>query len=269
MFRYGNPSVRRWVKKSETGALAIENAGATYRGVIGKTALLIGLTILSAVVTMLATWYGMFQFAMQEATISQAAVMGFAIGLGVAVILMLVCAIGIAVAPKTAKVFGPIYALIQGAFLGFVAAFLNIILPFVTLAAMLGTAIVFIVCILLYKKIGVRIKSNFVRVLAISLMCFVLVELIVIPIMLFTPTEGMYTALIWIQTIATFICIVFASMTIIWDLQTIDYLVESGADRKYEWPVAFSLVTSLIYLYMQILELLLRIFALFTNSKRK
>lgn len=268
MFRYGNPSVRRWVKKSEAGNLTVDYASATYRGVIAKTALLIGLTILSAILTMYVTQYGIFQIA-ETGEISQAAITGFIIGLIVAVVLMLVCSIGIAVAPKTAKIFGPIYAIIQGAFLGFIAAFLNMLLPFVTFAAMLGTAIVFVVCILLYKTVGVRIKSNFLRVLATSFLCFVLVELIIIPIMLFVPTEGVYTALIWIQAITTFICIIFASITIIYDLQSIDYIVQSGADSKYEWPVAFSLVTSLIYLYIKILELLVRIFALFAASKKR
>ena len=267
MFNYSNPSVRRWVKKSDAGTLAVTYSGATYRGVIGKTVLLLAITIFSAVATMFATWYGIFQFA-ETLEISNSAVIGFIVGVIVAVVLMLVCSIGIAVSPKTAKVFGPIYALIQGAFLGFISAFLNIIVPFVSLAAVLGTAIVFVVCILLYRVIGVRIKNNFLRVLVVSLMCFVLAELVMLPIMLFVPSDGMFTALIWIQLGVTFLCILFASVTLIYDLQSIDYVVKSGADKTYEWPVAFSLVTSLVYLYMQILRLLLRVLALFA-SKRK
>ena len=267
MFRYGNPSVSRWARRCGTGNLAVECDAATYRGVIGKTALLVAITIVSAIATMFATTYGIFKFA-ETLEISDIAVIGFIVGVAVAVVLMIVCSIGIAVSPKTAKVFGPIYAIIQGAFLGFIAAFLDMILPFVTVAAMLGTVIVFVVCMLLYRVIGVRIKSNFVRVLAISLMCFVLAEVIVVPIMLFAQIEGFYNALIWIQAISTFICIVFASITIIYDLQSIDYMVQVGADRQYEWPVAFSLTTSLVYLYLQILQLLLRIFALFATRKK-
>lgn len=267
MLRYGNPSVNRWVSKSEVNIPEAEYDKATYRGVIGKTALLIAITIISAVITMFATRYGIFQFA-ETGEISEVAIWSFIIGIIVAIVLMIVCSIAIAISPKTTKVFGPLYAIIQGAFLGFIAAFIDMILPFVTVAAMLGTVIVFITCMLLYKVIGVRIKSNFVRVLTISLMCFVLAELIIVPIMLFVPMEGVYTALIWIQAIATFICIIFASITILYDLQSIDYMVQSGADRKYEWPVAFSLTTSLVYLYLQILRLLLRILALFSTKKR-
>ena len=267
MYRYGNPSIRRWVKKSEAGNLAVNYATATYRGVIGKTALLLMLTILSAVGVMFATQYGIFKIA-ESSEISSTAITAFIIGMVVAIVLMLVCSIGIAISPKTAKVFGPIYALIQGAFLGFIAAFVNMVFPFVTTAAILGTLIVFVVCLLLYKAIGVRIKSNFMRVLTISLLCFVLVQLIIVPIILYTGSEQSYTAILWIQAIASFICIVFASVTIIYDLQSVDYIVQSGADKSYEWGVAFSLTTSLIYLYLQILRLLLRILALFSTRKK-
>ena len=268
MFNYSNPSVRRWVKKSEAGTLVVNNVGATYGGVVGKSILLIGLTILSAVITMLATWYGLFKF-VETLEINQTAVIAFIVGLIVAIVLMLVCVIAVSISPKTAKVFGPIYSMIQGAFLGFIAAFLNIILPFVTLAAMLGTALVFVVCVLMYKVIGVRIRNNFLRVMAISLICYVLIELIVLPIMLFTDIGEMATVMIWVQAITSFLCIIFASVTIIYDLQNIDYVVQSGADKSYEWPVAFSLITSLIYLYMQILQLLIRILVLFASSKKK
>lgn len=271
MFKFGNPSVRRWANKTQSTAntsnAPVNYTTATYGGVVGKSALLLGITILSAIVTMLATWYGIFQF-VETGEISQGVITGFIIGTIVAVVLMVVCSIVISVSPKLAKIFGPIYAVIQGAFLGFIAAFLEMIIPFVTLAALLGTVIVFVVCILMYKVIGVRIKSNFLRVLAISFMCFALLQLIVIPIMLFTQIAVSSTAIIWIQAIASFLCILFAAITIIYDLQTIDSIVQGGADKNYEWGVAFSLVTSLVYLYLQILQLLLRILALFGSKKK-
>ena len=76
-----------------------------------------------------------------------------------------------------------------------------------------------------------------------------------------------YTAYLWIQLIASALCIIWATVMLTWDLQNIDYLVQSGADKKYEWNLAFSLVTTLVYLYLEILELLLRLVALFGNKK--
>ena len=269
MYRYGNPFVGRWLNKSEADNPGVERETATYRGVVGKTVLLLGITIVSAVITLLATWYGIFQFAASETDeISESTITGFTVGAIVAIVLMIVCSVCINASPKTAKIFAPIYSLIQGAFLGFVAAFLELLLPFVALAAVLGTVIVFVVCMLMHKFIGVRVKNNTARVLTISIVCFALAELIIVPIMIFGQVELAYTALIWIQAITTFLCVIFASMTIIYDLQSVDSMVQSGADRKYEWPVAFSLVTSLVYLYLQILRLLLRFFALFSNKRK-
>lgn len=264
MIRYGNPSVRRWAKKSEAGQLAVNLDSATYRGVMGKGVFMLGLTVFAALAMELTIWYALFRGITTENIGS--VLVGFLIGLGVAGVLMLVCVIAIAISPTSAKVFGPIYALTQGAFLGLIAAFLNIIIPLVTVAAMLGTALVFVLCVLLYKRLGVRIQSGAMRTVVISLMSFLLVEIIIVPIMLLLHME---TMVIIIELIASLFCIFFATLTIIWDLQNIDYMVQAGADKKYEWPVAFSLVTSLIYLYLQILELILRIVSIVAVSKSK
>ncbi len=37
-------------------------------------------------------------------------------------------------------------------------------------------------------------------------------------------------------------------------------LEEYGADKKYEWLAAFSMVTTLMWLYLEILELLVKVF---------
>ena len=75
------------------------------------------------------------------------------------------------------------------------------------------------------------------------------------------------TTIWWIQTAISAICVIWAAIMLTWDLQNIDYLVQSGADKKYEWNFAFSLVTTLVYLYVEILELLLRLVVLFGNKK--
>ena len=43
------------------------------------------------------------------------------------------------------------------------------------------------------------------------------------------------------------------------DLNNMHLLEENGADKKYEWYAAFSLVTTLMWLYLEILELLMKL----------
>ena len=43
------------------------------------------------------------------------------------------------------------------------------------------------------------------------------------------------------------------------DLNNMKLLEENRADKKYEWLAAFSLITTLMWLYLEILELLMKI----------
>lgn len=51
------------------------------------------------------------------------------------------------------------------------------------------------------------------------------------------------------------------------DLQSAEAMVTGGIDKRYEWNVAFAIVTTLIYIYLEILELLVRIAAIFGRNK--
>ena len=54
--RMGNPSVRRWVTKSQQGDMGAEIQPATYKGVYGKAALFAFITIITAIVAELAVF---------------------------------------------------------------------------------------------------------------------------------------------------------------------------------------------------------------------
>ena len=185
---------------------------------------------------------------------------------GVVAVLLVIIALVIAVVPSTVKVLGAIYAVLQGGLLGLLSLFVDIFYPGIAFAAFLGTAIVFMVSIAVNRLFQVRISSRFMRGLMVAFFSIVLVQLVMWVLSLVGVFN--YTAILWIQLIASVLCIIWATIMLSWDLQNIDYLVQSGADKKYEWNVAFSLVTTLIYLYIEILELLIRIAALFGNKNK-
>ncbi|MDE7379873.1 MAG: Bax inhibitor-1/YccA family protein [Clostridia bacterium] len=257
--RLGNPALRRMVSNSERYE-AIDSPAATYKGVYLKAALYAALTIIAAVAT---EFILLWSFA--NGYIEQALII---IGIAFAAcgIPTLVIALVIAFVPSTAKVLGCIYAVLQGGSLGVLALFVDIFFPGIAFAAFLGTALVFLVAIVVNSVFKVRISSRFVRGLMVALFCLLAVQLVMWVLSLFTGFD--YTTYMWIQIVISSLCIIWATVMIFWDLQNVDYLVQSGADKKYEWNVAFSLVTTLIYLYVEILELLVRIAALFSNNRR-
>lgn len=257
--RIGNPSLRRWVSKSGRGELGTETTPATYKGVYGKAALFGALTIIAAIAVDL-----VFLWAINSGRIAEALI---TIGIATAVVgvLLLIMALVIAFVPSTVKVLGIIYSILQGGLLGLLALFVDMFYPGIALAALIGTSIVFIVSIAVNRLFEVKISSRFIRGLMIAFFSILLVQL-VMWVLSFTGLFD-YTAFLWIQLIASSLCIIWATIMLTWDLQNIDYLVKSGADKKYEWNVAFSLVTTLVYLYVEILELLIRLVALFGSKK--
>lgn len=257
--RMGNPSVRRWVSKSQCGVGA-EVERATYKGVYGKAAIFGLLTLLAAIATEI-TVVKVLAESLVEALI------GIIIGTVVCGIALLIISIVIAFVPSAVKALGMIYCVLQGGLLGCLSLIVDcFVSPGISIAALMGTAIVFLVSLAVNKLFKVKISSKFVRGLMIAFFSILLVQLV----MWIMSLVGLfdYVAYLWIQVAVSTLCIIWATIMLTWDLQSIDYIVETGADKKYEWNVSFALVTTIIYLYIEILELLVRLVALFGNKKR-
>lgn len=256
--RIGNPAVRRFVKKAENGELGASEKRASYLGVYLKAAMFAGLTIIAAVVTELLVLHFI-------ATGNGSALVTVGIAAFACFIPLLIISLVIAFVPSTAKVLGFIYGAMQGGLLGLLATFVDIFYPGIAFAAFIGTAIVFLVALVVNSVFRVRISSNFVRGLMVALFSLVALELIMFLMSLFGVFS--FTQYMWIQIAVSALCVIWATVMLFWDLNNIDYIVQTGADKSYEWNVAFSLVSTLIYLYVEILELLVRIAALFSRNK--
>lgn len=259
--RMGNPSVRRWVGRSQRGELSVEVEPATYKGVYGKAVLFGLLTIISAIVTDIVV-YMMMRENMANAII------GVSVAIVACTIPLVIMSFVIAFVPSAAKVLGIIYSILQGGLLGCLALFVDIFMPGISIAALLGTAIVFLISLAVNKLLEVRVSSKFARGIFVALFSLIIVELLMWMLTAFGVFSYESSVIFWIQLAVSALCVIWATIMLMWDLQNIDYLVQSGADKKYEWNLAFSLITTLVYLYVEILELLIRLVALFGNRNK-
>lgn len=259
--RMGNPSLRRWVAKSGRGEMGMETQPATYKGVYGKAAIYGVLTMLSALATELVVY-----LCMRNDLAS--ALIGVGIATAACTLPLLIMSLVIAFVPSTAKVLGIIYSILQGGLLGCLSLFVDIFVGFgISIAALLGTAIVFLISVAVNKLLEVKISSKFMRCIMIAFFSLIIVQLVMWALSAFGVFTYAETFYFWIQLGISAVCIMWATIMLTWDLQNIDILVQSGADKKYEWNVAFSLVTTLVYLYVEILELILRLLMLFQRNK--
>lgn len=260
--RMGNPSMNRILTKSQQGAFGDSVKPATYGGVFGKSLFYALLTLASAgavVAIFFATLLGKIESDLLVFTL---------VGIGSSAIPMLIISLIIAFIPSTVKVLGSIYAIMQGALLGVVSFLVELVAPGIAWAALFGTVIIFVLCISLNKVFQVRVSGKFMQGLMVAVIGFVIVEL-VMSVLYFV---GVYSfaqnsLFFWLQMIISLLMIVWATVMIMYDLQTVDYLVQNRLDKRYEWYVAFAMITTLVYLYLKILELLLRLVALFGRKK--
>lgn len=255
--RMGNPALRRTLSKTQNGNMSVEVQPATHGGIAKKTILFAVITLIAAVATLLLMRYAIHvESGKLLSTLLVAA--------GVGSVLMIVLSVVIMFCPNSCNVLGSLYSVCQGVLLGLVVCMVNTVLPGVAFAAILGTLIVFVLSVVLNRYLSVRISGRFMRAMLVGFLSLFVVELVMLIVSLVNPELGL-AANWWIQLLATVFCVFYASIMLIWDLQTADDIVQYGADKKYEWLVAFSLVTTLVYLYLEILELLIRLIAVFSD----
>ena len=113
-----------------------------------------------------------------------------------------------------------------------------------------------------FRFLGQKLSNNFVKFLLIAFISIILLEILGFILSLFVPVFAAVMNNIWLQLAISAVMVLLASFMILVDLNNMKLLEENRADKKYEWLAAFSLVTTLMWLYLEMLELLLKLAAL-------
>jgi len=161
--------------------------------------------------------------------------------------------------PRWAPVTAPIYAVLQGLFIGGISAFMERVYPgIVPQAAGLTFGILFAL-LAAYKSGLIRATENFKLgvvaatggIFVIYIASFILGFFgISIPFLHDSGPIGI--------GISVFICIV-AALNLVLDFDFIESGAEHGAPKYMEWVGAFGLMVTLVWLYIEILHLLAKL----------
>lgn len=246
-------SVTRGDRLSQTGMQQIyQDNIVTKDGVVGATLALLA----TCVVTGLATVAVGLNVSIGLATM---------IGAGGGIALMIITAMMIFSRSMRsgdhAKVMGFILAIAQGAMLGgFTCGISTYDYDGISgwkLAgqAIMATVALFFVALFLYKSGAIRVTSGFTKFVIFVSAGFGMLYAINFVIALatgfnFLMSDGP------IPIIIALVAIVMGALSIIQDFKTIDEMVEAGSEKKYQWALATAVVSSLVWLYMEILRLL-------------
>jgi uncharacterized YccA/Bax inhibitor family protein len=148
------------------------------------------------------------------------------------------------------------YAAVEGVFLGAISEAFNSIYPGVVMQAVIGTFGVFAGMLVVYKTGAIRVTPKFTRWL-LGAMIGVLVLAVANGIAyLFTPgglglRDGGGLAIIF-----SLVVIGVAALSLLLDFDMADQAIRRGMPAKFAWYIAFGLLVTVVWLYLEILRLL-------------
>lgn len=177
--------------------------------------------------------------------------------------------------PMMAAVLAPIYAIIEGCFLGIFTTMIDSWLASsdvtvaggVALQAFIITIAILAAMLILYSLRIIQPTRKFKAVVGTCMMGIFLVYLISFPLMLFgvqvpfisvftTPTSG--SGMLIGLGVNLFILLI-ASLMLIIDFGMIEQRIKAGSPKRMEWFCGFILLVSLAWIYIQSVELVARI----------
>ena len=122
--------------------------------------------------------------------------------------------------------------------------------------AVIGTAGVFLGMLVIYKTGAVRVTPRFTKWLMGALIGVVVLMIANLVFSFFTTgglglRDGSPLAYLF-----SIVCIGVASFSLLLDFDQADRAVRDGAPARFSWYIAFGLMTTLVWLYIEILRLL-------------
>lgn len=255
MLESRNPTLRRAARGTPVSPGAPAPAGGgpqaavssrdvmTVEGVVYKTLGLLALTALTTVVVWALTG-------------------GEPVGLpfaGFAFLPLLAVGVLTGFKPRLAPYTGPVYAVIAGGFIGVLtlslAEMVGAGLTMLPTQAAIATLVVAGAMLVLYRTGVIKATPRLRKVVMISALGIAGFYLVNIGMSWFGSPTGLIWGGGWLPIALSVAFIAVASLMLVLDFDLVERMAGS-ADKRMEWYGAFALVTTLIWLYVEMLRLL-------------
>ncbi|KID32068.1 Bax inhibitor-1/YccA family protein [Prauserella rugosa] len=217
----------------------------TVDDVVMKTGASLGVTLLVGIIT--AIWAQS-----QIAADSMGAVTGAMIG---GMLVGLVLSLVIIFKQMTSAPMTLAYSAAEGVFLGAITGVFEMIYPGIAMQAVLGTAAVFVVMLVVYKTGAVKVTPKFQKWMIGAIGGVAILMLLNLVMSLFGVNIGLRDGST-LAIIFSIVCIGIAAFSFLLDFDMADQAIRQGVPAKFAWYVAFGLMTTLVWLYLEILRLL-------------
>ncbi len=213
----------------------------TISGTVAKTAFLLALVVGS----------GMWGWSLVQPETGTSAVPGWWF-------LALIGSVGLAIVtafkPQLSMFTGPIYAITMGVTLGVISHIYNFRYEGIVLQAILATAAVFLVMLVLFVTGTIKVTERFRGIVigaTLGIFLFYMVtfvfSLLGVSIPLVTGPFGILVSVFIVS---------IAALNLMLDFDMIVRGTDAGAPRYFEWFGAFGLMVTIVWMYIEILRLI-------------
>ena len=163
--------------------------------------------------------------------------------------------------PSPALILG--YAVAEGLFIGGISSVLESVYSGIVVQAALATLSVFAVMLALFASGKVRASAKLTKIALVAMGGYLLFSLINVALQLtgvVTDPWGLMTSVtiagIPLGVIVGVVAVLLAAYSFVMDFDYAQQGVRTGIDRKYAWSIAFGLTVTLIWLYVEFLRLI-------------
>ncbi len=228
-------------------SIAQESEVMTVGGTLNKTLLLTLMVIAGAA----------YSWKIAYESINPAAVQPWMIG---GVIGGFILALIISFKPKTAQYLSPVYAVLEGLFLGGISAIFNQMFaktaPGLVLNAVILTLVTTLVMLMIYRTKLIQVNGTFIRIMTIAIGAVMLFYFLNILLSWFGVNLTMLHNSSPLSIGISLVIVGVAAFSLLMDFHFIEKASEAGAPKYMEWYGAFGLMVTLIWLYLEVLKLL-------------
>jgi uncharacterized YccA/Bax inhibitor family protein len=248
--RTGNPALNK--NTFTRFARVEEDSVMTLQGTVNKIAIMLLLVLGGAYYT----WNMAFDAMQTDPLVGYRAILPWMIGAGIG---GFVVAIITVFKRQWAGITGPIYAILEGLFLGGISAFFEAQYPGIVIQAVSLTFAILFVLLFAYKTRIIKVTENFKLGVFAATGGVMMLYLVSFLLNLFGVPTGYLHDNSLLSIGISVVIVIIASLNLVLDFDFIEQGAASSAPKYMEWYAAFGLMVTLIWLYIEILRLLSKI----------
>lgn len=245
--RSGNPALSEstFLDLASGSVVTSPDQAMTINGTVNKTGILLLLTVLTAAFA----WSQAIDGFGQPTTSAMIYALGGAVG-------GLILAIITVVKKQWAPVTAPMYALVEGLFLGAISALFNAKFPGIVMQAVMLTFGTLFVMLAVYRSGVIKVTENFKLGVVAATGGIALVYLASFVLSFFGIQVPMIHEGGWMGIAFSLFVVVVAALNLVLDFDFIENGANARAPKYMEWYGAFGLMVTLVWLYVEFLRLL-------------